>query len=520
MITSGPAPQLTAVWNRLGAAAGSAREATLCARVFWAWLVVRTAVWTTLAALTQDNASIDLIEWLGWGREWQWGYHKHPPLPAWVAEAFAQLSPGSPWGVYLAGYLAAAVCFWAAWRLGRELLPPRLALLGALSLEGVVFLNYEPADFSNNVALNACWALAVVAFHRALRTDRLRWWLATGAAMGLALLCKYTAAFLAVPMAAFLLAYAPARPSLRKRGPYLAALAALAVFAPHVVWMVRHNFETISYGLQRAESSGGWLGHLTNPAMFAASQLIRLLPLIGLLLPVLSWRRATDPAGRGDRAFLAATVAGPVLLHLLVSLAVGFRLRDIWGSPLWTFAGVYLLAVLRADGSGRAVRRSLSLWAAVVVAFWTYAVVKNYGSAYILGTQQRTQFPGKLLAGELTRQWRERTGVPLPFAAGEPWLAGNVGCYSPDRPSVYGDGAMGYCVMDPAAAPWASDEALRTRGGVILWDATQTGDDLPPWLRPRFPTADVRPALELPYATRAAITPVRVGVAFVWPERP
>jgi 4-amino-4-deoxy-L-arabinose transferase-like glycosyltransferase len=472
-----------------------------------------------IVSLTQANAPLDLIEWLGWGREWQWGYHKHPPLPAWIAEAFAQLSPGSVWGVYLAGYLTAAVCFWCAWRLGRELLPPRLALLAALSLEGIVYFTYDPAEFSNNVVLDATWALSIVAFFLALRTGRRRWWLGTGLALGLAFLTKYTAAFLVAPMGLYLLARPEGRRWLARPGPYLAALVALAVFAPHALWVVRNEFVTIHYGLQRAEGTGLWLDRLTGPTLFSLSQLLRLLPLLAVLLPLTSWRWRLRPAEDGPpgRGFLAAVVLGPVALHLLVAVAFGFQLRDIWGSPLWTFAGVLVLVSLRTDIRPAALRRAGWVWAVVVVAFWGYAVGKNYGTPYLMGTQMRTQFPGRRLAKVVTAAWRERTARPLPFAAGEPWMAGNVGCYAPDRPGVYGDGSMGYCVIDPKAAPWASDEELRRRGGVILWDADQYGDELPLLLRPRFPAADTRPALVLPYETNADVPPLRVGWAFLWP---
>jgi 4-amino-4-deoxy-L-arabinose transferase-like glycosyltransferase len=165
-------------------------EARICARLFWGWLTFRTFAWTLFAACALPNAPLDLIEWLSWGHEWRWGYHKHPPLPAWIAEIFSQLSPGDVWGVYLASYLCIGICFICAWRLGREMLPPRLALFGALSLEGLIFLTHDGAEFSNNVVLDACWAVALLASYKAVKTDRLGWWLTLGAAAGLGLLTK------------------------------------------------------------------------------------------------------------------------------------------------------------------------------------------------------------------------------------------------------------------------------------------------------------------------------------------
>ena len=62
-----------------------------CDGVLAGWLVVRTVAWT-LVALTQANPPLDAVEWVAWGRHWQAGYHKHPPLAAWLAELASMLS--------------------------------------------------------------------------------------------------------------------------------------------------------------------------------------------------------------------------------------------------------------------------------------------------------------------------------------------------------------------------------------------------------------------------------------------
>src|SRR5262245_49568043 len=70
-------------------------ERNFCSRIFWSWLVGRTLLWIALSVLTIPNAPLDVIEQLFWGHEWQLGYHKHPPLAAWIAEAAAHVTPGS-----------------------------------------------------------------------------------------------------------------------------------------------------------------------------------------------------------------------------------------------------------------------------------------------------------------------------------------------------------------------------------------------------------------------------------------
>ena len=49
-----------------------------------AFLALHAAVWTALPALLYPNLPLDLIEALIYGREWQLGYDKLPPLPWWL----------------------------------------------------------------------------------------------------------------------------------------------------------------------------------------------------------------------------------------------------------------------------------------------------------------------------------------------------------------------------------------------------------------------------------------------------
>ena len=65
------------------------------------------------------NLQLDLLEDLALGKEWQLGYWKHPPLPWWVADLLYRVT-GQIDAVYVLGPLAAVICFYAVWRLARE----------------------------------------------------------------------------------------------------------------------------------------------------------------------------------------------------------------------------------------------------------------------------------------------------------------------------------------------------------------------------------------------------------------
>jgi 4-amino-4-deoxy-L-arabinose transferase-like glycosyltransferase len=470
-------------------------------------------------AYGHPNAQIDMIEWGSWGGVTTWGYPKHPPLPGWVAGLFLQLSPGGVWGLYFAGYLFAAGCVWAAWKLAREFLPPQRAIFASLALDGLAYLTNDPADYSNNIVTNILWAYTAWFIYRAIRTNRLAWWIAVGVVVGCAILTKYTIGVLLLPLAIYVLCDRASRKCLATPGPYISIVIALGIIAPHLAWLANHDFITIKYIAERSADDSGIWTHLTNPLLFIAGQSAILVPVVFILFPILG--REPNPVERSNRWFLHAAVLGPVVFFLLVSLITGGMLRVVWASPLWTFAGVWLLAIFPAEITALTVRKVLLRWLIFVIGIPAFAVGFQLAEPHLLGKREgRTLFPGKALSNEVLRLWNERYDQPFAIVAGEPWRAGNICVYSPHHPQLYSSGMMGYMEMDEKHTPWIKgDEDFATRGGVVVWDADANHDLSVAIIRTRFPTAEILPPIELQYQTSVPGRPARIGLAFLPPKK-
>jgi 4-amino-4-deoxy-L-arabinose transferase-like glycosyltransferase len=227
------------------------------AQALGAILLLHTVVWTALPTLLYANLPLDLIEALTYGREWQLGYDKLPPLPWWLVEIAYRLA-GHDFAYYLLAQIAVVAALWLVWLTARPIAGPLGALAAVLIVDGLHYLNYTAAKFNHDVIQLPLWALAGFAFHRALRGGWIGHWLLLGLAIGMALWAKYFVVVLAVPLAVFIVFDDRARKTLATPGPYIAMAAALAAMAPHLVWLVQNDFLPFTYAEHRACPHVDW----------------------------------------------------------------------------------------------------------------------------------------------------------------------------------------------------------------------------------------------------------------------
>jgi len=85
-------------------------------------------------------------------------------------------------------------------------------------------------------------SFVLLALAKVLETSRGVWWLAVGAAAGVALLSKYSALFFGPAILIWLLVAPKPRRWLLTPWPYLGGLLALAIFSPVLIWNAEHHW--------------------------------------------------------------------------------------------------------------------------------------------------------------------------------------------------------------------------------------------------------------------------------------
>ncbi len=437
-------------------------------RALAAFLALHAVVWTALPTLLYPNLPLDLIEALVYGREWQLGYDKLPPLPWWLVET-AYLTVGHDFAYYLLAQLAVVAALAVVWLMARPLVGPLGALTAVLIVDGLHYLNYTTAKFNHDVVQLPFWALAGFALHRALRGRQTADWLLLGLAVGLSLWAKYFVLVLALPMAAFMLFDEDARKSLATPGPYVALAAALITMAPHLVWLVQNDFLPFAYAEHRALPSRGLIDHLWHPAQFAVSQLFFLIPSLLIAVP-LFFPRAHDPhpnvakADDFDRRIVTWLAFGPIATVLALSAVSGRGTVAMWGYPLWLFLGVWLVLTAQRALDGLRLGRVVTIWS-IVFSCLALAFVANYAVLPQFDHRYRAVFfPGNDLARALSDRYHAVTGKAPAYVIGTMWDGGNVSHYAPSHPRVLIDG-------NPARAPWIDLTDLKARGALVVWTA-------------------------------------------------
>ncbi len=211
------------------------------------------------------------------------------------------------------------------------------------------------------------WTLGLGALVELWRTGQKRWLIALGLALGLALQSKFTAAFLAAGVGFALVATPSLRRWLISPALFAAVAAAVAIFAPFVVWNAAHGWATFAKQLGRAPPNGFAPYYLLE---FLVAQIGLLNPLVVaalvLALAAIPWRAPVSPRSPGEaRRILVCTIVPAAVYFLLHSLHD--RVQGNWLAPLYPAC-----AILAADWIGEVRRLGVSGVAGAIAkaAFW------------------------------------------------------------------------------------------------------------------------------------------------------
>lgn len=442
------------------------------ARWFGVFALGQFLLWVIVPVLVFRNLPLDVVEGLAWGHGWPLGTYKHPPLQAWMLESAAILGGRHDAAIYAVGAGCLVLTYWALWRLGRSLLMPSVALTAVLTLASCFYFATTIPEFNPNVVQMPFYALCGWLFWRAYRYDLWRDWILFGVCAGLGMLGKYSFAVQLLAIGGFVVGDPAARRLWRRPGPYGATAVGMLIFAPHLVWLLQHDWLPLTYAQSRGHGGAGLWQNMSDAAGFLAGQLAAITPV--LILHWLTRRRETPlPHEDAVRRYLTWLAWGPVVLILLPGLWLSGLQRTMWGMALWPFIGLWAAERWQSEIVRSRLAQILLLGAIMAMPL---ALTCGALLSVPFGFRPwRTEFPGRQLAVEAETFWREQGGrKPLPIVLGDAWFGGNIAWYGQDRPQLMIDGNVLY-------SPWVRPTDVALSGALAVWDPDGGGAQTPSW---------------------------------------
>jgi 4-amino-4-deoxy-L-arabinose transferase-like glycosyltransferase len=438
--------------------------------VLWT-LVAFVAVWMvfwTLSAASVD-VHIDADEALAWAEHFAFGY-KHPPMTGWLFILWFAVFPWQQWAVDLLNVTTLAVALAVTWRLLRDHLDKNRALLGLLALFLIPLYDVKAEVLNANTVMTPFWAATLLFYLRARRGLGLTDAFLAGAFASLTMLGKYWAVFLFAGMAVAALVGPGTRRFWRSPAPYVMAVGAAIVIAPHLWWLISGRGSSLQFA-QSVVNHEPYEATLRNTIFYVLGAVAYAAgPLIFLAALRPSKTALADivwPAG-DDRQQALMLLMVPLVLPALVNLIVPYRL-----TPDWTFPNWALLPVVLYGARGLFVDEAVVARAGLVVVAATVAVLI---ATPVIATVRLTNGPDRYRPHfqQVAELGDRLAGKPVGLYWGSGEIAGGLLIYLPQARPLSADplsaaghaasaeyGLLAVCLVGDASCQSTSDALVK-----------------------------------------------------------
>ena len=305
-----------------------------------------------------------------WSKESALSFLDHPPMIAWFIRFGTAIFGDTGLGVRFAGIVAMLVTQLLLADIVRRVTHDvRAVVLAVLMPEAALYYGLLMAKVAPDVAMIPFAVAMLWALVRLHESGDSRWWLAAGVFGGLALISKFTVVMLLPAVAAFMLVPAWRRRWLFSPYPFAAALIAVAVFFPVLIWNAQHDWASFRFQFVRAVAThelslrtvGDYIGLQFGLVGFV------LLPVVLFGVSLTAWRGYR----RGDAVAILLSTAVIVPFFYFFWKSLTLRVGDTWPTFIWPtgFAAAAInIALLPREGfSAQIIRSSIGwAWTAIV----------------------------------------------------------------------------------------------------------------------------------------------------------
>jgi dolichol-phosphate mannosyltransferase len=315
---------------------------------------------------------------------WKYAQHMdlsffdHPPMVAWLIWLGTTIFGHNEFGVRIGAFICGLVAMGYLYALAHNLFDKSTAMVAVLLL-AVLPLGFATGlVITTDAPLIAAWTATLYYMERALVAGSRSAWLGMGIAFGLGLLSKYTLGLLGIAALIFVILDPIARQWMKRPHPYLAAILALLIFSPVIIWNYENDWASFAFQSTRV---------LEDDHRFSVHYLI--LYIVLLLTPIgfLAAMAALFSGNNGQeenlqirrhRLFVQIFTGVPLLIFLYLST---FDLpRFHWNGPIWLAILPSIAWMIKQPGNLPGITSRLYVaWRPTIVAcILVYAFLLHY----------------------------------------------------------------------------------------------------------------------------------------------
>lgn len=440
------------------------------------FLAVLTVI--RLAICGANELSPDEAYYYMWSQRPDLSYYSKGPGVAMTILASTKLFGATEFGVRFFSPLLALGTSLIVFALAKRLYDEKTALWVVLLIQCIPIFNAGSLVMTIDPLSIFFWSAGVLTFWLALEKSPKfsLWWIATGFAIGLGALCKYTNLAAFISMIAVLLMVPAWRSEWKRPGIYISIVIGLLCLTPPVIWNAQHNWITLGHLSERGGLDSGFSFHPVQPLEFLAAHLGVYSPLIFGMLVVSLFVGIRAMRTHRKTAFLIAFSVP------LIAIYFGLAFKEA-GEANWTAPAMVTLAIFAVhDWLRRSETRAwanklafaaLALGALISVALIIAEPLRTIGVkwpyAWDPGARLRGWKETGKVVGEVRKEIEAKTGAPVFLIANKYQVAASLAWYLPDKTPA-----------EPGHPPVYIPESQVVQNQFSFWPSYDLFEEAPP----------------------------------------
>ncbi len=198
--------------------------------------------------VTEYNTDLHSEEtqyWL-WSKNLSLSYYSKPPLIAYINYISTSILGDNEMGVRINAIIIGFILPYLVYYFTKtSFKDSRAAFIAVLILFAMPFYHHTSLLFTTDSLLILFWTTALITGWQAFLYNKNKYWIATGIAIGLGFLSKYTI-LLFIPFI-IVFVYLYKKDIFKKQGIYITMFVALLICTPVIIWNIENEFVTVKH---------------------------------------------------------------------------------------------------------------------------------------------------------------------------------------------------------------------------------------------------------------------------------